>query len=197
MKMIIYILTFAFLVIVGYIFIYKQMPEYSLQQIQQAAKQNDQSKFEKYVDVDALSNSLSNQFIRYISTNQADTLVNPKLESAVNSYSAPQLQNIFREIVIDYVRYGKYPDEKEMSRYQDRITPTAMLMRLQDSIVKKLEFQGFNTKDKEKEFATVTADFYMPSAGKSLKLAFTMKDMGKYWQIVEVNNVDQFLNDLQ
>lgn len=197
MKMMIYVLTFAFLVIVGYIFIYKQMPEYSLQQIQQAAEQKDQDKFEKYVDLQLLSNSLARQFVSYISKGPTDELVNRQLEEAVTASSQPQLQPVFKEIVVDYVKYGKYPGQKEVSSYSDTVTPAAMLMRLQDSIVKKLEFQGFNTTSKEDEFATVMANFYMPAQGKTLKLEFTMRDMGKYWQIVEVHNLDRFLKELQ
>lgn len=197
MKMMIYVLTFAFVVIVGYIFIYKQMPEYSLQQIQRAAEQNNQDKFEKYVDLQLLSTSMARQFVSYISKDQSDTLVNQQLEQVVTTSSQPHLQAIFKEIVVDYVRHGKYPDEKEVSNYSGTITPTAMLMRLQDSIVEKLEFQGFNTTDKEGEFATVTANFYMPTESKNLKLEFTMRDRGKYWQIVEVHNLDRFLKDLQ
>lgn len=70
-------------------------------------------------------------------------------------------------------------------------------MQLQDYIVSNLEFEGFCTVDKQDGFANVTADFYMPQKNTQLKLRMKMADKGKHWQIVEIENLNDFLKQMQ
>jgi hypothetical protein len=198
MKMLVRVLPLLALVIaIVYFFIYKQMPEYSLQQIKKAAEQHDQHKFEKYVDVQALSESLAKQFLAYNAAANSATLVEPTLQTAVKKYSGSELNQTFQTIVVDYVQNGKYGDDAETSGFSKETSPAAMLMQLQDYIVSKLEFEGFRTVDKNDGIADVTADFYMPQKGTILKLQMKMVDRGKYWQIVEIANLSDFLKQMQ
>jgi hypothetical protein len=184
-------------VAIVYYFIYKQMPEYSLQQIKKAAEQHDQKKFEKYVDVQALSESLARQFISYSSADKSAVLVDPALKKSVSVSTSTELNKTFQEIVEDYVRNGKYSNDAEQGTPESETSPGAMLMQLQDYIVSKLEFEGFRTIDKEDGFADVTADFYMPQKNMSLELRMKMADKGKHWQIVEIKNLSEFLKQMQ
>ena len=187
----------ALVLAIVYFFIYKQMPEYSLQQIKKAAEQHDQQKFAKYVDVQALSESLAKQFIAYNTADKSNALVERSLETAVKRYSDPELNQTFQTIVVDYVQNGKYGDDAETDGFSKETSPAAMLMQLQDYIVSKLEFEGFCTLDKNEGIADVTADFYMPQKGATLKLQMKMVDKGKYWQIVEIANLNDFLKQMQ
>lgn len=187
----------ALVIAIVYFFIYKQMPEYSLQQIKKAAQQHDQEKFEKYVDVEALSESLANQFMVYSRADRSAALLNQDLKKSVAVYPAAQLNKTFQEIVADYVQNGKYSNDAEREEYSGETTPSAMLMQLQDYIVSKLEFEGFHTIDRQDGFAEVTADFYMPQKNTQLKLHMKMADKGKHWQIVEIENLSEFLKQMQ
>ena len=198
MKMLVRVLPLLALVIaIVYFFIYKQMPEYSLQQIKKAAEQHDQQKFEKFVDVPALSESLARQFLMYNAAGKSETLVEPSLQTAVKKYSDPDLNQTFQTIVVDYVQNGKYGDDAETDGISTETSPAAMLMQLQDYVVSKLEFEGFCTVDKNDGMADVTADFHMPQKGTTLKLQMKMVDKGKYWQIVEITNLNDFLKQMQ
>jgi hypothetical protein len=186
-----------FVLAIVYFFIYKQMPEYSLQQIKKAAEQHDQEKFEKYVDVNALSGSLAKQFISYSTADKSAALVEPALKKSVTVVNSAELNQTFQEIVEDYVQNGKYSNDAELDSQEGENTPGAMLMQLQDYIVSKLEFEGFRTIDKGDGFADVTADFYMPQKNMSLELRMKMVDKGKHWQIVEIENLSEFLKQMQ
>lgn len=183
------------LAIIGYFFIYKPMPEYSLKQVKQAAQQHDQEKFAKYVDIDSIGVSLANQFVAYVSKEKNDSLVNASLAKAAGNVKH-QLDETFKLVVVDFVKHGKYPAEKTLEGYDDEVSPSAMLMRLQDAIVEKLEFKGFKTIDKKDGHALVTANFYMPQKNTNLQLELRLKDQGRHWQIVEIRNLDNFLKDL-
>ncbi|QHT70926.1 DUF2939 domain-containing protein [Rhodocytophaga rosea] len=198
MKMYTRVLPALLLVLaVVYFFIYKQMPEYSLHQIKKAAEQHDQEKFEKFVDVHALSESLAIQFISYSSADRSEELVDPALKRSVSVASSTELNRTFQEIVADYVQNGKYSNDAELGGQTGETSPGVMLMQLQDYIVSKLEFDGFRTIDKQDGFADVTADFYMPQKNISLGLRMKMADKGKHWQIVEIENLSEFLKQMQ
>lgn len=187
----------ALVVAIIYFFIYKQMPEYSLQQIKKAAQQHDQQRFEKYVDVEALSESLAKQFVVYTKADKTAALVDPALKKSVTLHPESQLNKTFRAIVVDYVQNGKYSSQADKETYTGGTTPGAMLMQLQDYVVSKLEFEGFHTIDKENGFAQVSADFYMPQKDTKLTLHMKMADKGKHWQIVEIENLSEFLKKMQ
>jgi hypothetical protein len=179
---------------IGYVFIYKPMPEYSLRQVERAARANDSARFFRHVDLEAVSGSLSDQFMRYVAQEpDTDTLVSPQLEGAVSRYSRPELNRMFQTVVLDYVRHGKYPDAAVTQTYAGGMSPTDMLLRLQDAIVEKLTFRGFKTLEKRDGYAQVAANFYVSGTDERLPLEFRMRDQGRYWQIVEVVNLDDFL----
>jgi hypothetical protein len=46
-------------------------------------------------------------------------------------------------------------------------------------------------------YADLTADFFSSSQAGSHRLELKMADKGKYWQIVEISNLDEFLKSIE
>jgi hypothetical protein len=180
---------------IAYFMIYKQMPHYALQQVEKATVKRNQALFEKYVDVDALSESLARQFVSY-ATRYKDAEIAGQDPQAIAREYTPELNNVFKTIVIDYIQHGKYPSAGTTVATTNR-SPEAMLMQLQDYIVNRLEFAGFSTVRIGDGYADLTADFFSPSQTSSHRLELKMADKGKYWQIVEISNLDQFLKSIE
>lgn len=181
---------------ITYFFLYKQMPEYSLQQVVQATQTHNREKFEKYVDVNALSESLAEQFTAYIKAHGMKSPVQPDVAQLLSQKSQPELRQTFRAIVKDYIQYGKYPNGTATVGYPATASPEAMLMRLQDYVVKELQFRGFQTVNKADGFAQVTAHFDQPDNRQHPRLTLKLIDRGNYWQIVGMNNLDAFMREV-
>lgn len=178
---------------IAYFMIYKQMPQYALQQVEKATVERNQALFEKYVDVDALSESLAKQFVSYASRNKDAEIAGRDPEKIAQKYS-PELTTAFKTIVADYIQHGKYQVGTHVSNTYS--SPEAMLMQLQDYIVNRLEFAGFSTVLIRDGYADVTADFFDASQATH-RLEMKLADKGKHWQIVEVNNLDEFLKSIK
>ena len=192
------ILVIALLLIlmaaIAYFMIYKQMPQYALQQVEKATVKRDQALFEKYVDVEALSESLARQFVNYAIRNKNAELAGQDPEAIAREYS-PQLNAMFKTIVVDYIQNGKYPSKNNVVSFANR-SPEDMLMQLQDYIVNRLEFAGFSTILIRDGYADVSADFFTPAQSVH-RLEMKLADKGKYWQIVEIQNLDDFLKSIE
>jgi hypothetical protein len=179
---------------IAYFMIYKQMPQYALQQVEKATVTRDQALFEKYVDVEALSESLARQFVAYASRNKEAEIAGHDPEKIARSYT-PELNTAFKTIVADYIQHGKYPVNATPVTHAHS-SPEDMLMQLQDYIVHRLAFAGFSTVLIRDGYADVTADFFGPSR-TSHRLEMKLADKGKHWQIVEINNLDAFLKSIE
>jgi hypothetical protein len=192
------ILVIALLLIlmaaIAYFMIYKQMPQYALQQVEKATVKRDQALFEKYVDVEALSESLARQFVNYAIRNKNAELAGQDPEAIAREYS-PQLNAMFKTIVVDYIQNGKYPSKNNVVSFANR-SPEDMLMQLQDYIVNRLEFAGFSTILIRDGYADVSADFFTPAQSVH-RLEMKLADKGKHWQIVEIQNLDDFLKSIE
>ena len=179
---------------IAYFMIYKQMPQYALQQVEKATVKRDQALFEKYVDVEAISKSLAKQFVTYAARNKNAEIAGRDPEKIAKVYS-PELNTVFKTIVIDYIQNGKYQvGTTNVNNTQN--SPEKMLMQLQDYIVNRLEFAGFSTVLISDGYADVTADFFDPSQATH-RLELKLADKGKHWQIVEINNLDEFLKSIE
>ncbi len=179
---------------IAYFMIYKQMPQYALQQVEKATVERNQRLFEKYVDVESLSESLAKQFVLFASRNKDAEIAGRDPEKIAGKYS-PELNTAFKTIVVDYIQHGKYQvGTTHVSNTYS--SPETMLMQLQDYIVNRLEFAGFSTILISDGYADVTADFF-DSSNSTHRLEMKLADKGKYWQIVEVNNLDEFLKSIE
>jgi hypothetical protein len=105
---------------IAYFMIYKQMPHYALQQVEKATVKRNQALFEKYVDVDALSESLARQFVSY-ATRYKDAEIAGQDPQAIAREYTPELNNVFKTIVIDYIQHGKYPSAWHYGNYYQKI----------------------------------------------------------------------------
>lgn len=179
---------------IAYFMIYKQMPQYALQQVEKATVKRDQALFEKYVDVEAISESLAKQFVVYASRNKNAQIAGKDPENIARNYS-PELNTAFKTIVVDYIQNGKY-QAGTANVINTHSSPEDMLMQLQDYVVNRLQFAGFSTVLIRDGYADVTADFFDPSQTIH-RLEMKLADRGKHWQIVEINNLDQFLKSIE
>jgi hypothetical protein len=144
--------------------------------------------------VEALSESLARQFVNYAIRNKNAELAGQDPEAIAREYS-PQLNAMFKTIVVDYIQNGKYPSTNNVVTFANR-SPEDMLMQLQDYIVNRLEFAGFSTILIRDGYADVSADFFTPAQSVH-RLEMKLADKGKYWQIVEIQNLDDFLKSIE
>jgi hypothetical protein len=170
------------------------MPQYALQQVEEATIKRDKALFEKYVDIEALSESLARQFVSYTSQNKDAEIAGQDPEKIARNYS-PELNTVFKNIVVDYIQNGKYATVSPATVKQNK-SPEDMLMQLQDYMVNRLQFAGFSTILVRDGYADVSADFFT-SAQSVHRLEMKLADKGKHWQIVEIQNLDKFLKSIE
>lgn len=196
------IITIVIILIVALVSIlYRQhtlSPEYSLWQAKKAVEQHDVISFEKYVDVEGVSNSLIDQVI---SMRKEETQPQHESEQLGESIAKglvmllkPHLSKMASEQMVKYVETGKF---EEVEKSPQSGEPNISLSSIWEKSGKEENaFKGVEYVKKEGKIAYIGLKFFQKNYNTSLILVLKMRDKGGYWQVAEINNFADFMKKL-
>jgi len=202
MKKLVVGLVVAFFIILFaggvYYWQFTKSPKYSLLQAKKAFEQHDLVSFEKYVDVEGITNSLIDQMLE-IATEQEK----PKGEweqwgesigKGLVTLLKPQLSKLAKQQIAKLVETGKLEEEQQKTKSEE---PDFSLSDIWNKAGgKKAGFQGIEYIKKEGKIAYVGLKFFYKEYNTKLILDLKMRDKGGYWQVAELSNFADYMKKL-
>ena len=151
-------------------------PQYSIWQAKEALEKHDLVKFEKYVNIEAVVESLLAEVV-------------PDFVQPMLALFKPQLVKLAKQEIVYYVEKDNLDEEKQ--------TETDLNFSFSDLSKKTLdnkgEFQGLEYVKKEAGYALVGLKFLPEKSTEPLILELQMQDQGNYWRIVGISNLSDFV----
>lgn len=195
-----YIIIFFILIVVSVFFSWKIIasPQYSLKQLKKATPEHDVTAFNKYVDLDEVIDSIVVQTWQYY-TSQEDTgnrwsEIRQKISTGLLSVVKPNLKEIIKKEVLDYVATGEWTDDNS----KDNENSSLILKLIKNRIdPEKWDYQSINYAAINGETARIGLTYYDQSKETNFLVEINMRDMKGYWQLTEITNVAQLLNMFQ
>lgn len=172
-------------------------PKYSLLQAKKAIENHDLAAFEKYVDVQSLTERLLDQLLdlnmaqKEQPSNEWEQL-GENLAKGFIGMLKPHLAKIAKEQVAYYVEKGSFETQKQKSDVPD--------FSLKDiwnkSGGEKSKFRGFEYVKKEGKIAVVGLEFFHEEYNAKLVLDIKMREKDGYWQLAELSNFSEYMKRL-
>lgn len=198
-RLFILIILIVIIIISGYYFwsIIKS-PQYSLKQLKKAISENDIIMFEKYVDLDSIIDSMITQVYKFYSSSPEEDDKNTRWDSirqeigdSVLSVIKPNLKELIKKEIIKYVETGQLPDNRESN--------SGIYYFVSDLLKEKInprqwEHQSINYTDIKGNFANVGLTYYDMAKNTNIIVEVKMREMGGYWQVIEIINTKHLLN---
>lgn len=177
---------------------YTKSPKYSLLQAKNAFEQHDLNNFEKYVDVEGVTNSLIDQLLE-ISTEKEQPKdeweqLGESLGKGLVILLKPQLSKLARQQIAKLVETGKLEGEQQRTKSEE---PDFSLSDIWNKAGGgKAGFQGIEYIKKEGKIAYVGLQFFYKEYNTELILELKMRDKGGYWQVAEWSNFTDYMKKL-
>lgn len=154
-------------------------PQYSLWQAKEALEKHDLAAFEKYVNIDAVVESLLAEVV-------------PDFAQPMLALFKPQLVKLAKQEIVYYVEKGSLAEEKK--------TETDFDFSFSDlskkTLDKKGQFQGLEYVKKERGSALIGLKFLPEKSTEPLILELQMQDQGNYWRIVGISKLSDFITGM-
>ncbi len=171
-------------------------PQYSLRQIKLTVREHDITAFVKYVDLDEVAEHMIDQTWEYYMA-QRDTgsrwsEIRRELSSSLLSVIRPNLKEIIKEKVSEYVLTGRWHEPEEDN---DNVISSFIIYLVKERVnPEQWEHQSVNYAEIEGETAHVGLTYYDPEKETNFVVEVRMRDMQGYWQVVEISNLAQLVN---
>ncbi len=174
---------------------YTRSPEYSLLKIREAIGQHDVDLFEKHVDVDGVTSSLIDQLMAEFNEEADGEGLGGALAQGLIGLMKPRLADAFREQILQAVETGSF--EQEGKGQEDSGGLDLSLQNIVET-GSDTEFEGIDQITKEGKIAYVGLKL-QPKDSKqgTLVLNVKMRDRGGYWQVAELTNVGEIIQELR
>ncbi len=174
-----------------------QTPKHSLSQIKKAFEEYDVAAFKKYVNIKSVLDDYINQALEYLKkTEKTDSkkFLGTMFAEGLVGFMKPKIIELIEEKVIDYIETGNFQEYKEPeSEDETRISPVELVNNL---IGEDISFEDIKYIDEEDRLAYVGLKFYDKKNDNSGILKFTMLNKENYWQVIKLNNVFEFIEQL-
>jgi len=196
---IICIIIFFLLATAGIIFRqYTTTPKYTLLQIKKAFDQHDLTSFEKYVDIEAITNSLIDQFLEKSfelnRTKDKEKIITQSLYKGLIDILKPKLNTIAKDQIADIIETGKFETQKKKEDAKDKKSSFSNTLGRSDKV--KNIFQGIEYEKKEGKICYVGLKILNEKSNTTSTIDIKMRNKGGYWQVVEVLDILKFAETL-
>lgn len=167
---------------IGY-YIWTCSPQYSIKTIQQSIVNHDVATFQKYVDVDNIATKAVDKIMnsKKVNKDKPKDAFSQGIEESVKNWIKPQLTAAFKSQILNIVKAK--PDTKSDVASESSIPDNKA----------KSNFKEISNVNKLGKEATVSLTF-VDKDQKDFIVDLTMKDMGGYWRVSEIANIDQILD---
>jgi len=198
-------ISLAVIIIAGLGFAYwywTGTPTYSLQQVQKALETNDVVKFEKHVDIKSISSRLIDDLMNF-------TLKEPQPQSELEGFGislAAGLVHLMKPHLIDsiysqtirQVEKGNFGNFNSQEGTEDSQEINVDIDDISEQLgVDKESFSGVSYIRKDGKVALAGLAFQSKDFGESMILELRLRNMGRYWQVVEISNITELLQEIE
>ena len=192
---IVFIIIFLLLAIAGVVFWqYTTTPRYSLLQIKKAYDKHDFTSFEKYVDIETVTNSLVNQFLEKTleanRTKDKEEIIGESFYKGLIEALKPKLNTIAKDQIADIIETGKFEEQKKNENSKDKESSSSNTLDRSDNV--KNIFQGIEYEKKEGKICYVGLKILNEKSNSTSTIDIKMRDKGGYWQVIEVLDILKF-----
>lgn len=194
---IISVIVIVVIAIAIYYWQWTRSPKYSLLQAKKAIENHDVVSFEKYVDVQSLTERLIDQFLDLATAQQEQPVdeweqMGQNIAKGFINLLKPQLAKLAKEQVAYYVEKGSFEDAKDKDE-----SPKFSLKEIWNkSGGEKSKFRGFEYVKKDGKIAVVGLSFFHEEYNTKLVLDIKMREKDGYWQVAELSNFSDYMKKL-
>ncbi len=182
-----------------YVDIYTKTPEYTLKMVQEAVSDHNKEKLEKYVAVDHLLDTASDDMLDGLI--QAMVPATGDTREAVSNLSrmfkTPVVTNL-RTAVMNYVEYGSWTNQKSDDNSVNSLVDADMIVNRIG--LPSIEFQKLDSMAVDKEEGTALAKVRVLQTDSNeefvLDVELCQQEDG-LWQVYEIVNFKDFIEKLQ
>lgn len=173
-------------------------PQYSLKQLKKGSSRNEVIVFDKYVDLDSTIDSAIEQIWQYYSNQPTEDQKNSwvdlrnEIGHSLLSLVKPNLKEIAKREVYNYVIQGEFGSTD--SKRDSKLTSLIAGIITEKINPKNWEFQTINYAKIRGGFAFLGLTYYDKSKQANFLVEVRMRNMSRYWQIVEILNISQIMN---
>ncbi len=172
-------------------------PQYSLKQLKKVISRNDQSAFDKYIDLDRTVDNAIDQIWQYyiVSDSENDSrwvVMRNEIGYGLLSMVKPNLNQIIKEEVYKYVASN---DSKGNESGEDNNLTAIIIKAIKGKVdPEDWEFQSINHSKAGQNSSSLVLTYYDKTNKANFLVEIKMRNMNGYWQIIEITNVAQLLN---
>lgn len=175
-------------------------PTYSLQQIQKALDNKDVVKFEKHVDINSISSRLIDDLVKYAmkESQSQDEFEDFGMALATGfvHLMKPHLIDSIHSQTIRQVEKGNFGNFTPSDGTND--TQEINIDEISEQIgADKESFAGISYIKNDGKVALAGLGFQNENYDREMILELRLRNMGRYWQIVELTNVAELLQELE
>ncbi len=177
-------------------------PKYSLQQVHKALETNDVVKFEKHVDIKSISSRLIDDLMNL-------ALKEPQPQNELESFGtslAAGFVHLMKPHLIDSI-YSQTIRQVEKGNFGDFTSPDGTDDYQETDVdiddisqqlgVDKESFSGISYIRKDGKVALAGLAFQSEDFGESMILELRLRNLGRYWQVVEISNIAELLQEIE
>ena len=174
-------------------------PQYSLRFVPKAFEEHDLTMFEKYVDMDSLISRAVDQ-VMDATTNDSKDTTNPEMQNMVRGIAQmfkPMLATAAKEQIKTYIEKGNFDSVANKAGKKQSTGPE---IDVGDKFFKRgggdIQYKGVDYSKKDGKIAVVGLKLYYPKLESEVILEIKMRERDGYWQIMEINNLSDFIKKM-
>lgn len=169
---------------------FRTSPKYSFLQIKGALDDHDFARFEKYVDIEGVISSLTNQVFEILKGNSArkdpwEQLGQDYGAGLLNMFK-PQLTLFYKQQIQDWVESGKLETGSPFPGTDPYSLPAIW------KGAGAIRFTGIEYEKIEGDIASIGVGFRHEQFDTVLVINIKMRDKGGYWQVAELTDLAKF-----
>ena len=167
---------------------YVTSPKYSLLKIKDAIDQHDITAFEKYVDVEGLALRALTELPGIVSAEKGANFLGEEGAQVLLGVVKDSLTRIVKESVRTFVERG---------HFSQSLTDSGIISK----VLKQVPIESFKVLSmqelrKEGKICIVPLNIQVEDYDGNAVLEFMMRDKGNYWQIAEISNLGNFIDQI-
>ena len=163
-------------------------PKYSLLKIKESLENHDISTFEKYVDINGI-------VVRLLT--ELPDILNIEKDAGFLGEEAMQLFTTVMQESITKVANESVRSFVERGHFDKQLTKKGVISKIiKDLPVDNLKISGLKEIRKEGKICKVPIDIFVAAYEGDFTLEFMMRDKGGYWQVAEISNLTDSIQQI-
>ncbi|MCX7970291.1 MAG: DUF2939 domain-containing protein [Negativicutes bacterium] len=169
-------------------------PEYSLYRAWQACRNHDREEFDRYVDVDRLSESLVDGFTaQLIPGGRADSLLGNIARGFVGLLKPVAIGQL-RQGIYHYVETGRWPETVPDAGHPIPATGKLSIVQLlpsdsQPADLSSVEYRSATSRKIDAHTAVVSVTLFVRPLGRDVTVDFRMYEQDWHFRLIGIDNV--------